>query len=138
MLEQCSGCLSFDALKVGLTVEDWDNLGKTGFPIYLYNPDSLAMRRLEPSDSPPTAAQSSELIGLSPKPKENDVQAQANNAASGNYPSGGADPFHSIPLSSVADADEYRVLHPKTLLEGCRCARTFDYDPRELGEWGQG
>ena len=33
-----------------LTSEDWDCLGKLGIPIYLYNPESFQIRRLEPGD----------------------------------------------------------------------------------------
>ena len=111
-----------------LTVEDWDNLGKTGFPVHLYNPDSLPMRRLEPDDSHQTAAQSSEFIDHSLEQKEDDAQAQTNKATSSNDPSGEADPFQNIPLLSFADADEHQVLDPETLLECCRCACTFNQE----------
>ena len=59
-----------------LTAEDWDSLGRAGFAIYLFNPDSLPMRRLEPGESYKTAAQLSELTDGPLDPKEDEGKAQ--------------------------------------------------------------
>ena len=110
-----------------MTAKAWDSLGRTGFPIYLYNPDSLQMMHLEPEDPLKPAAQSPEVVDRSLDQKEDDGEAQVNNATSSKDPLGVAEPFQKIPLPSIADADEQHVLDPKILLECCRCSRSFNW-----------
>ena len=52
--------------------------------------------------------------------------AQASLATSSRKDEEGIGPFQNVPLPSVADEEEPHIMDPKTLLECCRCARSFN------------
>ena len=43
------------------------------------------------------------------------------------------DSLHNIPLPSIADPTEHRMMTPKTLLDSCRCAQEF-IDEHDLAD----
>ena len=88
----------------------------------------IQMRRLEPGDPPETAAQSSDVAEKALDQREVSEETQANLATSSKEPPGGTDPFQNIPLPSSADEEEQHILDPKTLLECCRCSRSFNQE----------
>ena len=109
-----------------LTSEDWERLGKLGFPIYLCNAEFLQARRLVPQDPPRAAAQSSEVAGKVSDQEDTSARVQVNPAISSEKPQEHTDPFQNTPLPSIADEEEPRILDLKTLLECCRCALSFN------------
>ena len=96
-----------------LTADDWASLGRFGFPIYLYNPESLRMRPLKLVEPCAPATQSSKVVNLPWSQEQNKDDTQANNATSSKDLEGGDDPLQNIPLPSIADVEEQQVLDPK-------------------------
>ena len=111
-----------------LTAQDWDNLAKAGFPIYLYEPLPARMRRLA------TPTHVMKLTSEAKKTqfgKDSRIEAKkqsyhrSEDALIDHFLKN-EDPFwEDIPLPSVADPQEENLLRPKSLLEHCMNAREF-------------
>ena len=113
-----------------LTAQDWDNLAKAGFPIYLYEPLPARMRRL---------ATPTHVMKLTSEAKKTqygtDSRIEAKKQSYHRSEDALIDHFlksedplwEDIPLPSpsVADPQEENLLRPKTLLEHCKDAREF-------------
>ena len=92
---------------------------KDGFPIYLYDPDSLEQRRLSPPAPLAPAVQTSEkFLEAANQANASDLQAQL--ATPEPMPIRGTDPIQNIPLPSIADEEAPCIMDPKTFLECCR------------------
>ena len=111
-----------------LTPNDWDTLGRFGFPCYMYDVSSLQMRRL-PEDL--------HLKPLIPKPTAEDIEAlearasevaAAQAASSSGTQNAPAKLWKNIPLPSIADTSEQQIMNPKTLLDCCQCAKEFVHE----------
>ena len=104
-----------------LTAQDWDNLAKAGFPIYLHEPLPARMRRL---------ATPTHVMKLTSEAKKTqfgkDSRIEAKKHALIDHFLKSEDPlWEDIPLPSVADPQEENLLRPKSLLEHCVDAREF-------------
>ena len=111
-----------------LTAQDWDNLAKAGFPIYLYEPLPAKMRRLA------TPAHVMKLVSEAKKTqfgRQGRIEAKKQSyhrseEALIRHLLHSEDPFwEDIPTPSVADPQEKNLLRPKSLLEHCTDAREF-------------
>ena len=116
-----------------LTAQDWDNLAKRGFPIYLYEPLPAKMRRLT---SP------SHVMNLNSEPErtqEHDgswqlarelYHHQSHVALHSHHLDNNEHLWDDLPVPSVADPTDANLVKPKTLLDCCKDAQEFmdEYD----------
>ena len=111
-----------------LTAQDWDNLAKAGFPIYLYEPLPARMRRLA------TPTHVMKLTSEAKKTqfgKDSRIEAKkqsyhrSEDALIDHFLKNEDPLWEDIPLPSVADPQEENLLRPKSLLEHCTNAREF-------------
>ena len=116
-----------------LTAQDWDNLAKCGFPIYLYEPLPAKMRRLTTP---------SHVMNLSSEPErtqEHDGSRQvareqfhhrSHEALLSHYLANTEHLWSDLPVPSVADPTDANLVKPKTLLDCCKDAQEFmdEYD----------
>ena len=106
-----------------LTAQDWDNLAKCGFPIYLYEPLPAKMRRLTTP---------SHVMNLNSEPERTQEHDGSHKLARGLYQYRSALFSHhldnnehlwdNLPIPSVADPTDANLVKPKTfvgLLQGC-------------------
>ena len=108
-----------------LITDDGDNL--RGFPIYLYNPESLKTSGTRTASfcfvtiqrSHTSFEQGAVLSGFQAKP-----------ATSSTTQHGGADRWQNIPLPSIADVKEQHVMDLKIFLDWCRCVKAFNQEHR--------
>ena len=116
-----------------LTAQDWDNLAKCGFPIYLYEPLPVKMRRL-------TAP--SHVMNLNSEPErtqEHDgswklarelYHHRSHVALLSHHLDNNEHLWDDLPVPSVADPTDANLVRPKTLLDCCKDAQEFmdEYD----------
>ena len=116
-----------------LTAQDWDNLARAGFPIYLYEPLPAKMRRLTTP---------SHVMSLTPESERVQETLANGRADQPHYHHRSYDALIShllendehlwdnLPVPSVADPNDTNLLRPKTLLDCCQCAQEFldEYD----------
>ena len=116
-----------------LTAQDWDNLAKKGFPIYLYEPLPAKMRRLTTP---------SHVMNLNSEPErtqEHDgswklarelYHHRAHGALHSHHLDNNEHLWDDLPVPSVADPTDANLVKPKTLLDCCRDAQEFmdEYD----------
>ena len=116
-----------------LTAQDWDNLAKTGFPIYLYEPLPAKMRRLTtPShvmSLTPGAEKVQETLA-SGRADQSQTYHRSYDALISHFLQNDEHLWTDIPVPSVADPNETNLFGPKTLLECCQYAQEFldEYD----------
>ena len=111
-----------------LTAQDWDNLAKAGFPIYLYEPLPARMRRLATpthvmkltSEAKKTQYGTNSRIEAKKQSYHRSEDALIDHFLKSEDPL-----WEDIPLPSVADPEEENLLKPKSLLEHCKDAREF-------------
>ena len=116
-----------------LTAQDWDNLAKKGFPIYLYEPLPAKMRRLTtPShvmnlNSEPERTQEHE--GSRQLAREL-YQHRSHLALLGHHLDNNEHLWDDLPVPSLADPTDTNLVKPKTLLDCCKDAQEFmdEYD----------
>ena len=116
-----------------LTAQDWDVLGKHGFPrrTVTYEPLPAKMRRLitQPHVIVMALTPANEHIGKTLEFTTADESTR--------NPRSVADIeerlLDNIPLPSIADPTDSNLLQPKTLLDCCRCAQAF-IDEHDLGD----
>ena len=115
-----------------LTAQDWDNLAKTGFPIYLYEPLPAKMRRLTTP---------SHVMNLTSEPEKTQDHTGSLQVAREQYRHTSYEALLShfiandehfwddLPIPSVADPTDANLVKPKTLLD-CKDAQEFldEYD----------
>ena len=100
-----------------LTAQDWDNLAKCGFPIYLYEPLPAKMRRLTTP---------SHVVNLSSEPERTQEHDGSRELARELY----HHRSHVALLSHHLDNNEHyptdaNLVKPKTLLDCCKDAQEF-------------
>ena len=116
-----------------LTAQDWDNLAKCGFPIYLYEPLPAKMRRLT------TPSHVMNLTSEPEKTQDNDGSRQvarkqfhhrSHEALLSHHLANVEHLWDNLPVPSVADATDTNLARPKTLLDCCKDAQEFmdEYD----------
>ena len=116
-----------------LTAQNWDNLAKKGFPIYLYEPLPAKMRRLTtPShvmnlNSEPESTQEHE--GSRQLAREL-YQHRSHLALLSHQLDNNEHLWDDLPVPSVADPADTHLVKPKTLLDCCKDAQEFmdEYD----------
>ena len=111
-----------------LTAQDWDNLARCGFPIYLYEPPPAKMRRL-------TAP--SHVMNLKSEPEktqDHDGSRQiareqychrSYEALLSHYLANNEHLWDDLPVPSVANPTDTDLVRPKTLLDCCKDAQEF-------------
>ena len=116
-----------------LTAQDWDNLARFGFPIYLYEPLPAKMRRLTTP---------SHVMNLSSEPEKTQDHDGSRQVAREQYHHRSYEALLShyidntehlwddLPVPSVADPTDANLVRPKTLLDCCKDAQEFmdEYD----------
>ena len=116
-----------------LTAQDWDNLVRCGFPIYLYEPLPAKMRRLTTP---------SHVMNLTSEPEKTQDHTGSRQVAREQYRHRSYEALLShflandehlwdeIPVPSVADPTDANLVKPKTLLDCCKDAQEFldEYD----------
>ena len=116
-----------------LTAQDWDNLAKAGFPIYLYEPLPAKMRRLTtPShvmSLTPESAQTQETLGNG-RAEQSKTRRRSHDALISHLIGNDEHLWADIPVPSIGDPNDANLLKPKTLLECCQDAQEFmnEYD----------
>ena len=111
-----------------LTAQDWDMLGKTGFPIYLYEPLPTKMRRItDPTHVMKLTSEAKKTqFGMNSGIEARKQSYHRSEDALIDHFCQKEDPlWEDIPLPSVADPQEENLLRPKSLLEHCNMAREF-------------
>ena len=111
-----------------LTAQDWDNLAKAGFPIYLYEPLPARMRRLTtPTHVMKLTSEAKKTqFGQDSRIEAKKQSYHRSEDALINHFLHWEDPlWEDIPTPSVADPQEENLLKPKSLLEHCVDAREF-------------
>ena len=111
-----------------LTAQDWDNLAKCGFPIYLYEPLPAKMRRLTTP---------SHVLNLNAHPEKTQEHDESHQQARERYHHRSHEALLShhldnsehlwtnLPTPSVADPADTNFVKPKTLLDCCKDAQEF-------------
>ena len=116
-----------------LTAQDWDNLAKNGFPIYLYEPLPAKMRRLTTP---------SHVMNLHSEPERTQDHDGSRQVAREQYHHRSYEALLShfidnnehlwddLPVPTVADPTDPSLVKPKTLLDCCKDAQAFmdEYD----------
>ena len=116
-----------------LTAQDWDNLAKCGFPIYLYEPLPAKMRRLT------TPSHVTSLNSEPERTQEHDGSRQlarelyhyrSHVALLSHHLDNNEHLWDDVPVPSVADPTDANLVKPKTLLDCCKDAQEFmdEYD----------
>ena len=111
-----------------LTAQDWDNLAKAGFPIYLYEPLPAKMRRITtPTHVMKLTSEAKKTqFGMNSRIEAKKQSYHRSEDALIDHFCQKEDPlWEDIPLPSVADPQEENLLRPKSLLEHCNMAREF-------------
>ena len=116
-----------------LTAQDWDNLARTGFPIYLYEPLPAKMRRLTTP---------SHVMNLTSEPEKTQDHTgslrvareqhrhRSYEALLSHFIANDEHLWDDLPIPSVADPTDANLVKPKTLLDWCKDAQEFldEYD----------
>ena len=111
-----------------LTAQDWDNLAKCGFPIYLYEPLPAKMRRLT------TPSHVMNLNSETERTQEHDgnwklarelYQHRSHLALLSHHLDNNEHLWDDLPVPSVADPTDANLVKPKTLLDCCKDAQEF-------------
>ena len=116
-----------------LTAQDWDNLARTGFPIYLYGLLPAKMRRLTTP---------SHVMNLTSEPEKTQDHTGSLQVAREQYRHRSYEALLShflandehlwedLPVPSVADPTDANLVKPKTLLDCCKDAHELldEYD----------
>ena len=113
-----------------LTAQDWDNLAKAGFPIYLYEPLPAKMGRLTTPSHVMSLTPESEHTQETLASGRADQSHRSHDALIGHFLENDEHLWTDIPVPSIADPNDTNLLGPKTLLECCQCAQEFldEYD----------
>ena len=116
-----------------LTAQDWDNLAKAGFPIYLYEPLPAKMRRLTTPSHVMSLTPGAEHIQealASGRADQSQTYHRSNDALISHFLQNDDRLWTDIPVPSVADPNDTNLLGPKTFLECCQRAQEFldEYD----------
>ena len=111
-----------------LTAQDWDNLARTGFPIYLYEPLPAKMRRLQtPSHvmSLTSEAKKTQDHTGSVQVAREQFHHRSYEALISHFLANDEHLWDNLPVPSVADPTDANLLRPKTLLECCKEDQEF-------------
>ena len=116
-----------------LTAQDWDNLAKAGFPIYLCEPLLAKMRRLTTPSHVMSLTPESEQIQdtlATGRADQSRTQHRSYDALISHLLENDKHLWTDIPVPSIADPNDTNVFGPKTLLECCQCAQELldEYD----------
>ena len=109
-----------------LTAQDWDNLAKAGFPIYLYEPLPAKMRRLTtPSHVMSLAPECQRVQETLANGRAEQLQSRhrSHDALISHLLENDEHLWTNIPVPSVADPNDANLLRPKTFLDCCQCAQ---------------
>ena len=111
-----------------LTAQDWDNLARCGFPIYLYEPLPAKMRRLT------TPSHVMNLASRPERTQDNDGSRQvareqcrhrSDEALLSHDLANTEHLWDDLPVPSVADPTDANLVRPKTLLDCYKDAQEF-------------
>ena len=116
-----------------MTAQDWDNLARAGFPIYLYEPLPAKMRRLTTPSHVMSLTPESEQVQetlANGRADQSRSHHRSYDALISHLLENDEHLWTNIPVPSVADPNDTNLLRPKTLLECCQCAQEFldEYD----------